>query len=410
MLIVAHPSVGHMTALLNVGERLREAGADVRFATTTMQLPAIPLPSMLTTAMAMPKKIEAAGLRFVPLRPALPMLAYGALMPMTSGASEMRLAGRMMSAGIPSLVRQLEAELDASPADVIIADFAFLAAWLTAERRSIPFIAFFHAGLPFPIAGHYPYTAGEQLARTIDARVEVLRRKLGLPPITARVFDAPYSQDLNFLATTPALEGRTGDYPRTHWLGPCIDGRSETRDFPFDQLQAEATKVYVSLGTVFNSHPDRFRALISGLSQPGVQLVVSAGASHDALQPLASPSVLILRWVPQLAVLAAVDYVVSHGGNNTVNETLAAGRPLLVLPIGGEQEANARRVERIAAGIALDRNNLTPAAVREAFARLRADEMYKVNASTIKKSMTGLAGSAEAARLTLALVDERRHG
>ena len=137
---------------------------------------------------------------------------------------------------------------------------------------------------------------------------------------------------------------------------------------------------------------DGFRALVRGLVGPGVQLVVSAGASFDALASLAGDDVLIFRRVPQLAVLRAVDVVVSHGGNNTVNETLMAGRPLLVLPIGGEQEANARRVEAIGAGISLARADLSADTVRAAFARLRGTPSYRERADAIGKAVGGMNG------------------
>jgi UDP:flavonoid glycosyltransferase YjiC (YdhE family) len=108
-------------------------------------------------------------------------------------------------------------------------------------------------------------------------------------------------------------------------------------------------------------------------------------------------------------LLRAVDCIVSHGGNNTVNEALSAGVPLLVLPIGGEQEANAKRVERLGAGIALHRDTLTPTSVRSAFEKLRASPSYKQHAERIAKSTEGLNGAAEAARLILELVEQRRH-
>ncbi|MEI8255520.1 MAG: glycosyltransferase, partial [Deltaproteobacteria bacterium] len=371
VLIVAQPTVGHVTALITIGRRLLASGADVRFALPFTRLPRIPLPSMIATALRLPKAVEAAGLRFVPLAPSLAQLAYGTAMPWTAGATELRLAARLITAGSGSYVRQLEAELDREGADVIVADFGFVAGLFVAERRRVPHVAFFHSGLPFPEGGEYPFTGGAVFSRSVDARIAPARRSLGLPPAAPGFFDRPYSPDLNLLATAPALEGRTTDYgPTTRWVGPCVDGRVETASFPLERLRPDAVKVYLSLGTVFNGRADRFRAVIRGLTAPGVQLVVSAGESFAALESMAGPDLLIFPWVPQLAVLRSVDFVVSHGGNNTVNEALMAGRPLLVLPIGGEQEANARRVERLGAGIRLERAPLGPESVREAFVRL----------------------------------------
>ena len=66
---------------------------------------------------------------------------------------------------------------------------------------------------------------------------------------------------------------------------------------------------------------------------------------------------------------------------------------------GGEQEANAKRVERIGAGIALDRARLTPEHVRAAFARLRGDDGFKARATDIATATAGTRGAETAARL-----------
>lgn len=402
--MAAHPTVGHISGLVTIGRQLQARGARVRFAMAWQQAPNVRLPAILSTALSLRGVVEAAGFGFVPLPAGPRMVAYALAIPHAAGAVEMQLAGRMMTSGMDTAVQHLEAELDREGADVVVADFAFFAAALVAERRRLPLVTLFHSGLPFPLEGQHPFTGGAALSRTIDARVRRVRAKLGLPLAPAGLLDRPYSPDLNLLATAPALEGRALDYgPTTCAVGPCVDGRVEAGDFPFERLRPEATKVYLSLGTVFNRHPERFRALLGGLQAPGVQVVVSAGPSYEALQPLAGPEVLLFRTVPQLAVLRAVDFVVSHGGNNTVNETLLAGRPLLVLPIGGEQEANARRVERLGAGLPLERQRLTAEAVRPAFTRLREEPSFRARAQAVAQSCVGLPGAAGAATKILEL-------
>lgn len=117
-------------------------------------------------------------------------------------------------------------------------------------------------------------------------------------------------------------------------------------DFPFDRLRPDLYKVYVSLGTVFNNKPAVFRKIMQGLDRPEFQVIVSAGGAYPQLNRAARPAnVLLFPSVPQVDLLPRVDLVIGHGGNNSTNETLAAGKPLLVLPVGGEQGDNASRVQ-----------------------------------------------------------------
>ena len=57
--------------------------------------------------------------------------------------------------------------------------------------------------------------------------------------------------------------------------------------------------------------------------------------------------------MPQAEVLGHAAVVVSHGGSGTTLGALAAGRPLVVVPLFADQPVNARRVAAIGAGIAL---------------------------------------------------------
>jgi UDP:flavonoid glycosyltransferase YjiC (YdhE family) len=64
------------------------------------------------------------------------------------------------------------------------------------------------------------------------------------------------------------------------------------------------------------------------------------------------PQVRVERWVDQATILRRAAAVVCHGGGGSVLGALAAGVPLVVVPLFAEdQHINARRVAAVGAGL-----------------------------------------------------------
>ena len=95
----------------------------------------------------------------------------------------------------------------------------------------------------------------------------------------------------------------------------------------------------------------------------------------DVLGP-PPPNVHLTRWVPQANVFGDASAVVCHGGSGNTLGALAAGLPLVVVPLFADQPENARRVDAVGAGIAVSpqpsappepiRTTFDPVATREA--------------------------------------------
>jgi MGT family glycosyltransferase len=205
----------------------------------------------------------------------------------------------------------------------------------------------------------------------------------------------------------PGLEKLDGPVVFT---GPCTGGRGqESPDHPSLAVLRDGVKrVYVSLGTVFNSKPEVFASILRGLEDGGLQVVVSAGASAGRLMERPpSRNCHIFERVPQVALLERVDAVVTHGGNNTTQETLAAGKPMLVIPFGGDQLENARRIERLGAGVALMPARVSAEAVRAAMARVLAEPGFQEAAAGAARALRAVDGTRRAADAILELVARR---
>jgi MGT family glycosyltransferase len=426
---LSHPTVGHLNTLLSTGLRMREEGHRTRFF-----IPGGPSlgfrlkPDILNNVVDVPAMVERAGLPLERLRPALGVIFHAIRLARSSGYQESRIALELFTSGAVSTTKDILRRLERQPADVLVADFAFFPAALAAEKLGLPWVAVYHSGLPFRGPGVPPWgsglplgTEGPELQRAEAAEAELLaglrrkldkvRRELGLGPGPEDVLRTPASPWLNLVMSHEAIEApRTGLGPSCFFIGPCFSTRSGTdaEGFPFDKLRADAFKVYVSMGTVFNDRPEVFRTLLRGLDLPGVQVVVSGGAAYPSLASGPLPSnVLLFRRVPQVDLLPRMDLVIGHGGNNSTNETLAAGKPLLVVPVGGEQHDNARRVEYLGAGLFLPHQELSPENVRRAVTRLREEPDFRRKAEALRTHLETTDGPTTASALITLLARRR---
>ena len=110
--------------------------------------------------------------------------------------------------------------------------------------------------------------------------------------------------------------------------------------------------IYVSLSTMASADLQFMNRLISLLGKTEHKYIVSKGPRHDELK--LPGNMYGDRYLPQQKILPHVELVICHGGCNTVTESLAEGKPLIVLPNFGDQFDNAQRIEEVKLGIRLN--------------------------------------------------------
>ncbi len=406
-LLATHPVAGHMNPFLAVGKELRRQGHNVVF---TVSAPA------KTT-----RVIAAEGFRLAGVRPSFQMLGL-LLLPLTSGFTETYLAMKGMSGGIVHYAKVIGGLIDEVCPEVVVADFSFPGAYVAAESRHVPYAVVYHVGLSFKGPGIPPFGSGlpigehwgaageryrvmtDRLERSTAAAMSRARRRLRLTEgLSAQNFlSIPASPWLNLVLTAEVCEAPRDPLPdTTFFVGPCIDpGPSRVGTFPFGRLNADVPKVYVSLGTVFNNKPHVFRKVIDAFADGRHQLIVSAGRAFRRIRSAAVPSnAIVVETAPQVALLPHVDAVISHGGNNTVNETLTAGKPLLVMPVGGEQGDNASRVVYLGAGLRADLRTAGSREIRAKVDRLLAEPTFRRRTQEIARALSDTEGVVTASRL-----------
>jgi MGT family glycosyltransferase len=127
--------------------------------------------------------------------------------------------------------------------------------------------------------------------------------------------------------------------------------------------------VYASFGTSHNARQDLFHTVIEALREQPLDLLVSTGGgpvqTRD-LEPL-PPNVEVREFVPAREVLAGAVVHISHGGCNSVHESLLAEVPLICLPQGFDQLPLSDRLEELGVGRRVPEE---PIAIRTAVAEL----------------------------------------
>jgi MGT family glycosyltransferase len=279
------------------------------------------------------------------------------------------------------MVDGVDAAIDAFGADVLIVDQQALGGAVVARRRAMPWAtsATTSAELVDPLAA-LPKVAAEMHERRLDLQV-----RHGIDPAQAAEGDLRLSPHLVLAYTVEELTGSLAGTPAgevpVRFVGPCAVGRPPASDFPWDRLSdaSDRPNVLVSLGTLNAEVGERFwtAAADAFRGQPWTGVFVAP----DHLVPEPPPNVIVQARVPQLDLLPRVRAVVSHAGHNTVCETLAAGRPLVVAPIRDDQPVVADQVVRAGA------------AIRVKFARVRADALQ----AAVDQALTdpGLLAAAE---------------
>ena len=255
------------------------------------------------------------------------------------------------------------------------------------------------SGLP---AAHRDGWAGfrEEFARThgdIHAEFDSFCRERGAPPLPG----------LEFMHTSPYLNlylfPDEVDYARSRPLGDDgwvnLQASVRTTDEPWSVPEHLAGRqgplVYLSLGSLGSGDVDLMQALIDSLADGPYRVIVSMGPQHDRLRLAANMAGA--EFLPQTSVLPHMDAVITHGGNNTVTESLYFGKPMVVLPLFWDQYDNAQRIDETGFGVRLDTYGHEPDELRGALQRLLGDSALRARLGRTSERLRAAPGTVTAA-------------
>ena len=182
-----------------------------------------------------------------------------------------------------------------------------------------------------------------------------------------------------------------------HYTGPLRNSSPRAVTFPFERLTGQPL-IYASLGSVQNTKQEIFYCIAAACEGLDVQLVIShgGGMNAEAVQGLPG-SPLVVEYAPQLEVLAKARLTITHGGLNTVLDSLKLGVPLVAIPITYEQPGTGARIKWTGTGEVIPLTRLSIPGLLAAIQRVLMEDSYLDNAFRLKQVIGQSGGVKRAA-------------
>ncbi len=368
VLFTTLPASGHWHPLVPFAEALRAAGHEVAFATDPGGCTAITALGFSCFPAGADETVEAA-------RERLDRLASLG----TDGAAWMMsnyFAGRWAAARLPDLLGICDTW---APAVLVREDTEF-AGCIAAERAGLPQAA-------VQVAAWRPW-----IRLLIAGPLNRLRDDVGLPPDPDL---AMLHRDLLIVPGPPGYQDVDDPLPATaRAVRHVAFDRSGEESLPaWVTALPDRPVVYATMGTRFNHVPGLLEAILAGLRDEPVTLVVTVGRDRDPAEFGPLPAhVRVERYIPQSLLFPRCALVVTHGGSGTVLAALGHGLPMVIIPISADQPDNARRCARLGVAKIIASEERTPEAIRAAVRAVLAEPGYRRNAERLRQEMAPLPG------------------
>jgi MGT family glycosyltransferase len=406
---LSYPAPGHLYPLTALARRLRQRGHQVTYFQVADAEPFV----------------RAAGLHYHQLGAAdhPPGTIRQIVEPLgrLKGLAGLRYTVQEMVCRDAAMVlRDAPAAVRAAGVEALVVDQAVFAGGSVAEHLSLPFVTAI-ATLPINLDDSVPFVGlpwghgtglparlrnrlgnvfFEYLLTPLHRLVNERRREWRLPAV--RTTGDYYSRRAQ-VAQVPAAFDFPGRRlpPHFHYTGPFTDGAGRAPvDFAWSRLRPNRPLVFASMGTLQNGLHHVFHTIAAACAGLGVQLVLSLGGSlePEALGALPGDPVVV-RYAPQLELIRRAALTISHGGLNSVLESLAQGVPLVVLPVTNDQPGVGARVAWSGTGKAIAVGRVSVGRLRAAVEEVLVNPRYRARARDLQSHIAAGDGLERAAEI-----------
>ncbi|RKD31132.1 macrolide family glycosyltransferase [Lacrimispora algidixylanolytica] len=204
---------------------------------------------------------------------------------------------------------------------------------------------------------------------------------------------------LNFTYTIKEFQIYSNDFnPISYkYIGTALKDRETETSFQFPKLRFPL--IYISLGTLLNTSTTFFKKCIQAFKDKPVTVIISIGTIVKAEKLGIIPdNIFIYPFVPQLEILKRTSLFITHGGMNSVNESIYYGVPMLVIPVGNDQPAVAKQIETLHMGKSISKKHLKPEFLANSAMNLLKDDSYKKTIQSYQAIMLNAGGNDQIAK------------
>jgi UDP:flavonoid glycosyltransferase YjiC (YdhE family) len=373
VLFTTQPTASHWHQLVPLAQALVSTGHEVAFAST---------PGFC-------RSIEAKGFRALPVGADETEDEVRQINDIVANSDEQPSAARVLKhwfGGIRAdrMLPDMLATIAGWLPDVVVREHTELAGCVAAERAGIPHVVF-HIATPVP---WFVRAMTEPLNRLLSSvglaaadPAETFYRYLLLYPRPSSLWNPDVPLPPTMHAFRYVGFNQSGDESLPGWVG---------------ELKGRPT-VYATLGTVQNGRTDLLSAILEGLRDEPVNLVLTVGRNRDPEEFGEQPAnVHVERYIPQNLLLPLCDLVISHGGSGTMMDALSLGLPMVMIPLGADQPVNARLCARLGVARAVAAEGPTEQQmardIRDAVRDVLHDPAYREKAQALRREIELLPG------------------
>lgn len=206
---------------------------------------------------------------------------------------------------------------------------------------------------------------------------------------------------LNLVYTLKEYQPYADEFPQEQYkfLGASVYER-EQEEIAFEK--SDVPLIYISLGTVVKGARSFFRNCIEAFRNENATVIMSVGKDFQINRLGEIPDNFQIYYsVPQTTVLKQADVFITHGGMNSVSESLVAGVSMVVIPFMADQPTNARRITELGLGKSLSCKSINAQVLRDTVFSVMKDNKIIGNISAMKQRMSECPGNRGGAEMTI---------